>query len=152
MCKSKNIDAKNKVRLIRAIEIAKALGSVPKVKTETKYDTIKIGLTLPDEVLKYRIHSRLLARIKKGMMREIKKLHDGGVSWKRMEALGLEYRYGALYLQGKLTKNEMLDKLNTEIWHFAKRQKTWFKRDKEIVWVDPRKVSKLKNRLNNFLK
>lgn len=148
--RAKDIDAKNKVRLVRAIEIAKALGSVPKVQTETKYDALKIGLTLPDEILKDRIHTRLLARIKRGMMREMKKLHDRGVSWKRMESLGLEYRYGALYLQGKLTKAEMLEKLNTEIWHFAKRQKTWFKRDKKIVWINPKKSNK--KSVTNFLK
>lgn len=138
--RAKSIDLRNKVRLVRAIEIAKALGSVPKVSNENKYDTLKIGLTLPDDILKERIYTRLLARMKKGMIKEIKNLHESGISWKRMEALGLEYRYGALYLQGKLTKVEMLEKLNTEIWHFAKRQKTWFKRDKEILWVDPRKT------------
>ncbi len=134
-----NIDTRNKVRLIRAIEIAKALGKVPKVKKVEKYEVMKIGLTLPDETLKERIYTRLLARIKKGMLREIKNLHDSGVSWKRMNDLGLEYRYGALYLQGKLSKQEMIEKLNTEIWHYAKRQRTWFKRDKGTVWVDPRK-------------
>lgn len=137
--RAKNIDPKNKVRLIRAIEIAKALGKVPKVKSNKKYEVVKIGLTIPDQVLKEKIKTRLLARIKKGMLREIKKLHDGGVSWKRMEMLGLEYRYGALYLQGKITKQEMIEKLNTEIWHYSKRQKTWFKRDKNTIWIDPRK-------------
>lgn len=137
--RAKNIDVKNKVRLIRAIEIAKALGKVPKIKLNSPYDVIKIGLTLPDEVLKERIKARLLARIKKGMLLEIKKLHDNGVSWKRMEMLGLEYRYGALYLQGKFTKQEMIEKLNIEIWHYAKRQKTWFKRDTNTIWINPRK-------------
>lgn len=136
--RAKNIDPKNKVRLIRAIEIAKTIGKVPKVKSNKKYEVIKIGLTLPDEILKDKIKTRLLARIKKGMLREIQKLHRNGVSWKRMEMLGLEYRYGALYLQGKLNKEEMLEKLNTEIWHYAKRQKTWFKRDKNTIWIDPR--------------
>ena len=111
--RAKNIDPKNKVRLIRAIEIAKTIGKVPKVKSNKKYEVIKIGLTLPDEILKDKIKTRLLARIKKGMLREIQKLHRNGVSWKRMEMLGLEYRYGALYLQGKLNKEEMLEKLNT---------------------------------------
>jgi tRNA dimethylallyltransferase len=46
-----------------------------------------------------------------------------------------------LYLQGKLNKEELIEKLNTEIWHFAKRQKTWFKRDKNIIWLDPRIIS-----------
>jgi tRNA dimethylallyltransferase len=137
--RAKSIDAKNKIRLIRAIEISKALGKVPKVKKVEKYNVLKIGLTLPDEILKERIHTRLLSRIKKGMLREIKNLNEAGVSWKRMDELGLEYRYGALYLQDKLTKTEMIDKLNTEIWHYAKRQKTWFKRDENIKWIDPRK-------------
>ena len=137
--RDKNIDSKIPVRLIRAIEIAKALGKVPKVKSGTEYDALKIGLTLPDEVLKKRIYARLLARIKKGMLKEIENLHKSGVSWKRMNELGLEYRYGAMYLQGKITKKEMIEKLNTESWQYAKRQKTWFKRDKDTVWIDPRK-------------
>ena len=138
--RAETIDAKNPVRLIRAIEIATALGSVPPTIQNTKYNILKIGLTLPDDILKEKIHTRLLARIKKGMLREIKKLRESGLSWKRMYDLGLEYRYGALYLQGKITKDEMIKKLNTEIWHYAKRQKTWFKRDKDILWIDPREI------------
>jgi tRNA dimethylallyltransferase len=74
------------------------------------------------------------------MLKEIDNLHKGGVSWKRMHDLGLEYRYGAMYLQKQISKSEMIEKLNTEIWHYAKRQKTWFKRDKDIVWIDPRET------------
>ena len=148
--RAKSIDSKNKVRLIRAIEIAKALGSVPAVSHESKYEVTKIGLTLPDMILKEKIKVRLMSRIKKGMLREIKKLHDSGVSWTRMEALGLEYRYGALYLQGKISKAEMIEKLNTEIWHYAKRQKTWFKRDKNTTWIDPRKISHKNKALRNI--
>ncbi len=137
--RAKTIDKNNKVRLVRAIEIAKALGSVPKLTTQdhSVWYPLKIGLVFPDQILKERIHARLLARVKKGMLREIQKLHEQGMSWKRMNDLGLEYRYGALYLQGKLTKQEMIEKLNIEIWHYAKRQKTWFKRDKKIMWIDP---------------
>ncbi len=144
------IDKNNPVRLIRAIEIAQALGSVPNFSNKTllaenKYDVLKIGLTLPPEILKERIRNRLLFRLKKGMLREIENLHKNGLSWKRMEALGLEYRYGALYLQNlshrakadKISKEEMIEKINTESWHYAKRQNTWFKRDKEIIWINP---------------
>lgn len=137
--RAKDIDSKNPVRLIRAIEIAKTLGKVPKISANSKYDVVKIGLTLPGETLKERIRTRLLARIKKGMLKEIENLHKGGLSWKRMNDLGLEYRYGALYLQGKINKEEMIEKLHIEIWHYAKRQKTWFKRDKSTIWTDPRK-------------
>jgi tRNA dimethylallyltransferase len=137
--RAQTIDHHNPVRLIRAIEIAKALGSVPPLTTDRKFEVTKIGLTLPDEILKEKIKTRLLARIKAGMLKEIKNLHDNGLSWKRMHDLGLEYRYGALYLQNKITKAEMTEKLTTEIWHYAKRQKTWFKKDAEIKWRDARK-------------
>ncbi len=155
--RAKNIDPKNRVRLIRAIEIAKALGQVPVRQdlTGDKFEVLKIGLTLPPEILKERIKARLLSRIKKGMIKEIENLHKQGVSWKRMHQFGLEYRYVSQFLQGKLTKEEMIEKLNTEIWHFAKRQKTWFKRDQNIIWIDPRKKSdknKIFQKVKEFVK
>jgi len=178
--RAKTIDKNNKVRLIRAIEIAKAIGKVPQIPirqdlTGTKLDNsksatnsamaefvassnfevLKIGLTISPEILKKKIYDRIIIRIKKGMLKEIKNLHDNGVSWKRMHELGLEYRYGALYWQKKLNKEEMIEKLNTETWHYAKRQKTWFKRDKDIIWINPLKKSeKLKviKKVKNFLK
>lgn len=173
--RAKSIDKNNKVRLIRAIEIAKALGKVPPLNTasnntvetnsahaefvsttqSSKFDVLKIGLTLPSEILKERIKARLLFRIKKGMIKEIENLHKNGVSWKRFYSFGLEYRNVALYLKNKMTKEEMIEKLNTEIWHFAKRQNTWFKRDKNIVWIDPRKNSekvKAKKEISGFIK
>ncbi|HLP86572.1 MAG TPA: tRNA (adenosine(37)-N6)-dimethylallyltransferase MiaA [Candidatus Paceibacterota bacterium] len=149
--RAKTIDKNNKVRLIRAIEIAKSLGKVPSIKNSSKQhfgepsSFLKIGLKVPPEILKERILLRLFARMKKGMVYEVEKLHRKGLSWKRMYSLGLEYKYVALYLQKKITKEEMLKKLNAEIWHFAKRQNTWFKRDKSIIWIDPReKNDKLK--------
>jgi tRNA dimethylallyltransferase len=139
--RAQNIDVKNRVRLIRAIEICKTLGKVPPRQGlgGRSFDFLKIGLTLPPEILKERINTRLLKRIKKGMIKEVDNLHKEGVSWKRMEALGLEYRYTSLHLQGKLSKEEMIEKINTETWHYAKRQKTWFKRDQSIIWIDPTK-------------
>lgn len=123
-----SIDLKNRVRLIRAIEIATTLGSVPKTTRIKKYDIDWHYLDFPDTVLKERIHTRLLTRMKSGMIAEVKKLHEEGVSWKRLEALGLEYRYIALYLQEKITKATMLTELESSIWHYAKRQRTWFKK------------------------
>ena len=138
VARAKNIDKNNKVRLIRAIEIAKALGKVPKInKTNSPFHVIKIGLAFPQEELKERIYIRLIKRIKKGMLREMERLHKEGVSWKKMESFGLEYRYSAFYLQGKMSKKEMIEKLFSQIWHFAKRQNTWFKRDGAIIWINP---------------
>jgi tRNA dimethylallyltransferase len=124
------VDQKNKVRLIRAIEIATTLGSVPEMVRQAhhKYNVEWIYLDFPDEVLKERIRKRLLKRMKTGMVKEVESLHSEGVSWKRLESFGLEYRYLALFLQGKLSKEEMLKELEMAIWHYAKRQRTWFKK------------------------
>ena len=147
-----NIDIKNRVRLIRAIEIATHLGSVPKTKKQkNKYKSLQIGVTLPNHKLKTKIHDRLLSRIKKGMVKETENLHKNGLSWKRMIELGLEYRFMANYLEKKITKSEFIKKLETEIWHYAKRQMTWFKRDKRIKWFSPRKENKIQKEIKLFL-
>jgi len=136
--RAKTIDKKNKVRLIRALEIAKELGSVPKViEKPSKYDFIFIGLDTKDQILKDKIALRLIKRIKIGMIKEIQRIHDEGTTWKRLESFGLEYKNTALFLQKKITKEEMIDNLNREIWQFVKRQRTWFKRNKQIIWLDP---------------
>lgn len=131
---AKIIDSKNKIKIIRAIEIAKKLGKIPATKSEPLYDAIQIGLIAPDMVLKERIIIRLKRRMIAGMLNEAKKLHKQGVSWKRMESLGLEYRYMARYLTGQISLERMVSELNSKIWQYARRQKTWFKRNKSIQW------------------
>ncbi len=150
--RAKEIDKNNKVRLIRAIEIAKALGKVPKIKEEEKYNCLYIGLSLPKEELKEKINIRLNKRMKIGMLAEVRSLHKNGLSWKRLESFGLEYRYIAQFLQKKISKEEMIQKLQKEIWHYAKRQMTWFKRDKEIVWMEAGDKPKIISVIQKFLK
>lgn len=152
--RAKTIDPHNPRRLIRAIEIASALGSVPilNTKQQGKYDILQIGIKTPDEILKKRIRSRLLRHLKHGMISETRRLHTQGLSWRRMDELGLEYRLLAQHLQGKLAKNELAEQLNTAIWHYARRQKTWFKRNKEIVWVSSAKNKKIERTIARFLK
>lgn len=123
------IDIHNSVRLIRAIEIATVLGAVPVLTKTLRYKVQWIYLDFPDQILKERIHTRLLKRMKSGMLKEVQHLHNAEhISWKRLESFGLEYRYLTLYLQKKITKEEMLVKLEQAIWHYAKRQRTWFKK------------------------
>lgn len=85
------------------------------------------------------------------MVSEAQRLHRRGMSWKRMKALGLEYRYLALYLQRKIEKQEMLTKLETEIRRFAKRQMRWFKRDIRIKWFNPTDVRKIEKEVRRFV-
>lgn len=133
--RANTIDSKNKVRLIRALEIIESLGKVPEIKKESPYNIEWVGLDFPDEILKERIHTRLIKRVKQGMIQEATTLHTQGLSWKRMRELGLEYRFMADHLTGKLSKAEMITQLEAAIWQYAKRQRTWFKRNKEIKWI-----------------
>ena len=149
------IDRFNRRRLVRALEIVlKTDSPVPPFKKEhsnilqnvgmSPEDILKIGVRPPDRELKRRIHDRLFRRMRQGMVREAQNLHKAGLSYKRMEELGLEYRYLARFLQGKISKAEMLAELEKEIWRYAKRQMTWFKRDKNIRWIkNSREVGKL---------
>ena len=150
--RAETIDTKNKVRLIRAIEIATELGTVPETKSNPNYEALYIGINWPEEKLKERIHARITSRIKKRMIKEVEELHKAGLSWKRMFALGLEYRYISLFLQNKLTKEGMVEQLDFETWHYAKRQMTWFKRNKSIHWLAPDKLAESEDLVRLFLK
>src|SRR3990167_5337205 len=135
--RAKNIDPKNPRRLIRAIEIAKALGKVPNLEAKLpSYNISQIGVKLPDEILKKNIEKRIKKMLKGGLVTETKKLRKSGLSWKRIYELGFEYKYPALFLRGEISKDEMLAKMLTENWQYAKRQMTWFKRDKRIKWAN----------------
>ncbi len=139
--RAETIDRHNPRRLVRAIEIATALGSVPqKSYGVTAYEPIIVGALRDPAELKTRISSRLRARLKNGMVEEAKKLHREGLPFVRMESLGLEYNYLAEYLQKKLTREEMAKKLERAIAHYAKRQMTWFKKDRRIVWLTPPEI------------
>ena len=155
--RAQNIDAKNPRRLIRAIEIVKSTGKpVPSLTSpvipaqagiqtqksnpdprfrEDDTNALFLGISKSPADLQKLIHRRLLARLDQGMIEEIKKLHSDGVSWKRLEEFGLEYRWIALFLQNKISRDEMISRLQKDIEHFAKRQMTWFKRDVRIHWI-----------------
>ena len=138
--RAKNIDAKNPRRLIRAIEIAKILGKIPHLEAPLpSYDVLQIGIKLPDEILKKSIDKRIKKIIKSGLVAETEKLRKSGLSWKRIYEFGFEYKYPALFLQKKISKEDMLQKIILENWQYAKRQMTWFKRDKRIKWISKEK-------------
>lgn len=150
--RAKSVDSKNSRRIIRAIEIAMALGKVPSVKKSPPlYDILRIGLTVPPETLKKKIAARLRARLKLGMVAEAKRLNTGGLSWKRMDELGLEYRYLAKYIKNEVSKSKMIEKLQTEIWRYVKRQMTWFRHNKRIEWFNPTDISNIQKCVQNFL-
>ena len=87
-----------------------------------------IALCPPKDVLDAKIRARLDARFAEGMIEEVTKLHDKGVSWERLDAFGLEYRWISRYLRRMIGEKEMKEKLFFESIHYAKRQMTWIRR------------------------
>ncbi len=140
--RAEEIDQQNRVRLIRALEIATLSGPVLPLTTSSPYDIYWMGIRAETDILKERISVRLKKRMRLGMIAEFKRLHREGLSYRRMEALGLEYRYGARLLQGLITRKEFEEQLINEIVKYAKRQMTWFKRNKEIRWVSLEQIAK----------
>ena len=135
--RAKKIDKKNLRRLIRALEvIIKTKRPIPALKKKPlPYPVLMLGIKKDFQTLKKLIKGRLLKRLKKGMIAEVKRLKKSGVSWKRLEDFGLEYRWITKFLQKKISFLEMKEELQKDIEHFAKRQMNWFKRDQKIRWV-----------------
>lgn len=136
--RARHIDKNNPRRLIRAIEINIQTGKSVPVSPDKKtlpYDLLFIGLNQPQKKLYQLIDDRVDQRIKQGMTKEVKSLNKSGLSFKRLESFGLEYKYISLFLQGRLSKTEMIDQLKSAIHKFSKRQMTWFKKDTRINWI-----------------
>ena len=134
-------DLLERERLIRAIEIAEFSRDHPTAALQSiQIEPLVIGICLEREELRRKITLRLQTRLQAGMIDEVKRLHDRGVNWERLESFGLEYRYISRYLQHKISHEEMFQILNTRIRQFAKRQETWFrgmgKKGVPIHWMD----------------
>lgn len=131
-------DRKNPRRLSRAIEIAtwKLEGKRETKERAGKFDPLFIGLTCPKEVLFERIEVRVEKRIKEGVQEEIKRLLASGVTWEDQSMSSLGYRQWRDFFEGRKSKEETIESWKRAEKKYAKRQITWFKRDKRIVWFD----------------
>ena len=134
------IEPKNKRRIIRAIEIAKTHPQGPFLEKNYQGPSLVwLGIKIDPQKLRKQINQRLNERLEKGMITEIKKLHNPpagkGVSWRRLDELGLDYRWVSRYLRGLISKEEMTRRLENAIWRYGRRQMTWFKRNKNIRWI-----------------
>ena len=148
------VDLNNKRRLERALERA-LTGNGDELESVKKYDTLVLGVTWERKELYERIHERLDKRLSEGMIDEVKRLREEGATDDFLYRLGLEYRYILMYLRGEFESYEAFyDKLFTEIRHLAKEQMTWFRKRKDIVWIDMADdpVKRSKTLIDEFLK
>lgn len=150
-----NSDKNNPRRLIRYIEIMESDDKRIATKKKMPYDFLLLGLRQDDEEMRKRIVKRIKDRLdNEDMLGEVERLIDAGVSVSWLNSLGLEYRHLAWYLQDKLDYDEMIERLSTATYRFAKRQKTWFKRwekqGRSIIWID--NLPEAENKIKNWLK
>lgn len=147
-------DKKNPRRIIRAIEIAQWKLEERKLNQEVgvgnEADVLFIGLSLSKRKLGKRIERRVEKRIKMGLEFEIKKLIDSGVNWEMQAMATLGYKEWREYFADKSTKEKVITKWKTSEKKYAKKQVTWFKRDKRIVWFDAAS-KKLKKSVENMV-
>ncbi len=129
-------DYQNKRRIIRVLEKI-SRGEPLNYENSPRYDVLQLGVTWPKELLAKRIEERLTTRLEQGMLDEVKTYLEAGGNRQYLYDLGLEYRYILWYLTGKFSsKEEFCSELSRAIRKFAKRQMTWFRRDKSILWID----------------
>ncbi len=126
----------NRNRVMRLLERIEA-GDLHRAAPEPRYDVLKLGVTWDKKTLDARIDERLERRMREGMVDEVRGLLEAGCPREFLYKLGLEYRFLCRLLDGEFASEEqMCQELARAIKQFARRQMTWFRRDKTIHWLD----------------
>ncbi|XKT75098.1 MAG: tRNA (adenosine(37)-N6)-dimethylallyltransferase MiaA [Patescibacteria group bacterium UBA2103] len=140
--RAETIDPNNKQRIIRALEIIEALGTVPEQKdSKLLYNTLYLGIQISREDIREKITKRLNETLEKGLVEEVKKIRER-VGDEKINSFGLEYRVVRDFLDKKINETELKEKLIVELMQYAKRQMTWFKRNKDIIWEERKNLEK----------
>ncbi len=146
------IDPKNPRRIIRALEVcllAKKPFSELRQKDEPLFEVLQVGINIPKEKLYKRINKRVDAQIKAGLLKEVRRLAKK-YSWKLPSMSGLGYKEFKNYFVGKESLESAVETLKKNTRDYAKRQITWFKKDKRIQWIkNGKEAEKI---VKNFLK
>lgn len=146
------VDPKNSRRVIRALEITlltKKPFSKQRKTNNPLFEVLEIGISFPKEELKKRIDQRVDQMIRDDLVEEVKNLIEKyGANHQAFDAIG--YREIIEYLQNKTTLEQAAEKMKINTWHFAKRQMTWFNKDKKIVWV--KNYKEAEKLIQSFLK
>lgn len=128
--------AKNRRRLLRALEVVLTTGKpVPELSKNPRFNHLLIILDQGGGLVDEKIKNRLEKRLRQGMISEVKQLlKKVDPNW--LINLGLEYKYITQYLTSELTREEMQNQLLNAIKHYSRRQRTWWRRYSEGIWID----------------
>ena len=138
---AEKISSKDRYRIFRSLSLieseGKTISQIKKEFTEKKlpWPYLKVALNIPKKELLKRVERRTQKMIKEGLIEEIEQLLDKGFQdWRPLNSVG--YKEGRLYLEGKIKKEDLVSAIVSSTMSLAKKQKTWFKRDKSIKWFD----------------
>src|SRR5216683_5051430 len=149
------IDRNNPRRVIRALEVYLISGkpfSQQRGIAAPLYRCLLLGIAWPRNVLYQRIDARVEERIQQGMVQEVRDLLEHGISHERLESFGLEYRFISRWLRGEFASEaEMVTRLKYAIHDFTRRQLTWFRKDKRILWLEGNDIEQARREVEKFL-
>ena len=138
---AQQISPKDRYRILRSLSLMESEGkNMSQIKREFReqkppWPYLKVGLNISREELLKRVEKRVQKMLKEGLMEEIEQLLNKGLrGWRPLNSIG--YREGVLYLDGKIKREELANKIVSSTMSLVKKQKTWFKRDKNIKWFD----------------
>ncbi len=148
------VDLQNPVRLVRALEVFEVTGipysshiAKPALQRKLSWQNIKIGLTMDREQLYDRINRRMDAMISEGLFDEAKSLY----AYREHQALQtVGYQEIFPYLEGKYSREEAVQLLKKNSRNYAKRQLTWFRKDKEYQWFQPGQLQEMLSLIRSF--
>jgi len=133
------IDSKNPRRVLRALEVCLKTGkpfSNKLKKQDANFEFLQLGMSVKREKLNTKIVQRVDDMVDEGLIEEVENLHKKGFSWDLPAMTSIGYRQFGDFLQGKIHRDEAIDLVKQDTKKYAKRQMTWFKRDKRINWIE----------------
>ena len=133
------IDLKNPRRVLRALEVATFTGAsfiAQQQKGESEYESLRLGLRVPRQELYERLERTIDRMFAEGWIEEVERLHAQGVPFDAPALTSLGYRDISLFLQGTIDRSRLRTQIIQATRQYAKRQETWFKRDRSIEWFD----------------
>ncbi len=143
-CYAATISPNDQKRIVRAIEVYQLTDqpfSALQTKSQHTYRLAVVGLYLEREQLYHRINLRVEQMLAGGLIKEVTLLRDKGYNFNHNSMQALGYKQVLSYLEGFLSKEEMIDEIKRETRRYAKRQLTWFRKDPRISWINPGEYS-----------
>ena len=154
---AEQIHPHNIKRVIRALEFNRKTGQ--KISThneqerrkQSPYEFAYFVLTDNREALYARIHRRVDKMMEQGLLEEVRALKDRGIARESVSMQGLGYKELLAYLDGEILLEEAVRIIKRDTRHFAKRQLTWFRRERDVIWIDRQEIGQEEEKIVDYM-